>query len=385
MRCLLVPLALAVGAAAYRGPCFYSMTTDRSPGKHTDYDLTTDAINSIFRQDYRDVANTADVVIKIKASCKISDALNYHLYQVSENTRITVASTLSSPVYTELTKREKWIMPPGGETRYIRTDIEISNWIPGESTINTVLFCKHSSSRVNVLADKGRVYHELGFDKFVTEYSPPCRILDTGLKFINPTKPVKSYPPFSIDNEYLQELDKHGLAFDMRCADYDMTDDTINPTHPTVESNSDSPSNCHCVHETETPGMAHDLSSMDSDTKHQMDTTHPTVNSTSDIPSKYDCVYEIEEPSSDYVVRTKGDVCLAESQQDLESWKIVFLADANDSDGSPVTAVEIASEASKKRVYSAFGKKTLLDVSWVKNKKRYWLTVMDTLSYIMCD
>lgn len=115
------------------------------------------------------MTDIASFVLRIRAVCPVDDAVSYHVYQVSENTLITVDSILSKPAYAELTKHERHAIHQG-DTRYIRSYIEISNWIPGNSTINTVFFFKDRASQLTVFEDEGQLFDELEIHDFVSHY-----------------------------------------------------------------------------------------------------------------------------------------------------------------------------------------------------------------------
>lgn len=136
MLCLLL-LVLAATTAAVRGPCHFTVN-DLGAGEKAAFYF--DNFNAQFidlaipdSPEVHEALASGRLSIEIEAVCILKGDNDFHFFEVSENTLMKVNSTLSSPVYNELSDLElKHIHC--GDTRYLRLDIELTNWVKGEST-----------------------------------------------------------------------------------------------------------------------------------------------------------------------------------------------------------------------------------------------------------
>lgn len=157
----LLLLASAV-AAILMSSCGYEFQIPGELPIKTDY-LATSIIDAI-----ANILSGAGDVIKFSAVCYILPSWNYHLYQVSEGTEMAIkshVSQLSYDVYSEFDR----VHPQTGPAHFLTLDFEITNWIPGKSTISTVTLSRHRESEdLHFIDGPARIFNDLNIKLHAT-------------------------------------------------------------------------------------------------------------------------------------------------------------------------------------------------------------------------
>lgn len=139
-------LLVLVATAASRDVCRYTVRLvgpDEKSEPTLARDLSTDIIDDQVRgyPDRQKALAEGLLSILVNAVCKINERHNHFIYQTSENTQLKVDSFVSNQVYTELKNGNQNYIHKGN-TRYLHIDINITNWVVGESFLNVASFTR---------------------------------------------------------------------------------------------------------------------------------------------------------------------------------------------------------------------------------------------------
>lgn len=186
LQILVLAATAAAGATPYE-PCVYEVHDPRDDSKVL---ASSKNLNSTFvnrgvpwSSTHRDAIAEGKLSIKIIAVCHVNGDQNYHLFQTSQNTRIDVGSHLSQPAYVELSPVQRAHIHEG-DTRSLRLDIRITNWIKGQSAIKAASFTKNDdSAALSLTNDPQKVLGDLKAE-FYTR--PPTKHLNH--RFSSPVK-----------------------------------------------------------------------------------------------------------------------------------------------------------------------------------------------------
>lgn len=169
MRYILVSLFLVWAAqttAANNPPltCRYRLEcadTGNIPGGHFVFDqLNTSVINLYLEGIHgfeRDIAGKP-FSISIEGVCNIGPEWDYHLYQVSENVRLSASSSVQDTRRSQITVEQAAILQGA---RFLHLDITLMNWTPGQSTFDTVTLLKtQTRDKVHLIEGSEKVLQD---------------------------------------------------------------------------------------------------------------------------------------------------------------------------------------------------------------------------------
>lgn len=169
MRYIHLLLVLGVTASATTttrsGPaCRYTI---QYPGKSsgTKTPFVTDHLDTSVIAQYlaevqgfdQDIAS-GKFIISIGGVCNVGAEWDYYLYQVSKDTDINVSSSVQIAGIAHVPKEQAQILQ---SPKFLRLNIMIKNWIPGQSTLNTVSLARgQTDDKIRLIEGPARVLAE---------------------------------------------------------------------------------------------------------------------------------------------------------------------------------------------------------------------------------